>query len=125
MFKTLSKFENYDTIVSNKKLKFFSDYYLPIELKVMQNLETKKQQIDYSVSEIKEIYIPKIEEEIENQIASKEKIVDKQVNIKEEKDYVDIEIIYEVLENIGAEEKIVFWKGDENGTKKPKSSRNR
>ncbi len=108
MFKTLSKFENYDTIVSNKKLKFFSDYYLPIELKVMQNLETKKQQIDYSVSEIKEIYIPKIEEEIENQIASKEKIVDKQVNIKEEKDYVDIEIIYEVLENIGAEEKIVF-----------------
>lgn len=108
LFKTLSKFQNYDTIIEYKKLKIFSDYYLPIELKLTQNYEIEKQQIVYSTNEIKDIYGKKIEQEIEEQIKDATKIVDKQVNIKEEKDYVDIEIIYEVLENIGKEEKIVF-----------------
>ena len=108
LFKTLSKFQNYDTIVENKKLKFFSDLYLPIEIKIIQNYETERQQKVYSVDEIKKEYIPKIEDELENMIENPENIVDKQVNIKEEKEYVDIEVIYEVLENIGTEEKLVF-----------------
>lgn len=107
-FKTLSKFENYDTIVENKKLKIFSDFYLPIELKIIQNLEIEKQQVTYSVEELKEINIPRIEKEIEDIIENKKNIVNKQINIQEHKDYIDVEIIYEVLENIGTEEKIVF-----------------
>ena len=45
-------------------------------------------------------------------IENKEKIANKQVNFKEQKDFIDLEIIYEVFENIGKEEKIVYWKGD-------------
>lgn len=108
LFKTLSKFQNYDTIESNKKLKVFFDYYLPIEVKTTQIFETNIQQVSYSVNEIKNLYIPKIEAELEEKIRNKEMVIDKQVNISEGKDYVDIEIIYEVLENIGTEEKIVF-----------------
>ena len=108
LFKTLSKFQNYDTIVENKKLKLFSNFYLPIEFVCMQNFETEKQQVTYSEDELKNINIPIIEQEIEGMIDNKEKIVNKQINIEEQKNYIDIEVIYEVLENIGTEEKIVF-----------------
>ena len=38
-YKTLSKFENYDTINENKKLMLFSNFYLPIELIKKTNCE--------------------------------------------------------------------------------------
>ena len=60
-YKTLSKFEKYDTIEEIKKVKIFSDFYLPID----------------------------IQKKINNE-------------------YVETEVIYEVLEEIGAKEKIVF-----------------
>ncbi|MBR6033634.1 MAG: sporulation protein YqfD [Clostridia bacterium] len=108
LFKTLSKFQNYDTIVENKKLKIFSDFYLPIEIEKIQNSETEKTQKTFSAEELKEINIPIIEKEIEETIKNKEGIINKQINIDEKEKYIDIEIIYEVLEEIGIEEKIVF-----------------
>ena len=108
LYKTLSNFENYDTIIENKKLKIFSNFYLPIEIDIKHVYEKEKLQVVYSIQEIKNIYIPKIEQELEKQIESKEQIINKQMNINEQEDYVDIEIIYEVIENIGTEEKIVF-----------------
>ena len=108
LFKTLSKFENYDTIVENKKLKLFFDIYLPFEIKIIHNYETTRQQTTYSVDDIKSEYVPTIEKEIKNSINDKQNIVNKMVNVDEKDDYVDIEVIYEVLEDIGTEEKIVF-----------------
>ena len=108
LFKTLSKFENYDTIEETKKLKLFSDFYLPIEVITIQNYEVEKQQKQYSMEELKQINIEKLEHEIEETIQSKEKIVNKQINIEEDENFVNIEVTYEVLENIGTEEKIVF-----------------
>ena len=52
--------------------------------------------------------IQKIEAELEKEIENKETIANKQVNLKEQKDFIDLEIIYEVFENIGKEEKIVY-----------------
>lgn len=39
LYKTLSKFEKYDTIKENKKCKIFSNFYLPLELTTIQNYE--------------------------------------------------------------------------------------
>ena len=108
LFKTLPKFKNYDTIVKTEKVKLFSNIYLPIEIKTETFFETEKQQVVYSVEQIRDVYIPKFQDEIESKIENASKIIDKKVNINEEKDYIDIEVIYEVLENIGTEEKIVF-----------------
>ena len=36
------------------------------------------------------------------------KILDKQVNVRQNADYIEVQVTYEVEENIGIEEKIVF-----------------
>ena len=107
-YKTLSKFENYDTIIETKKIKLFSDFYIPIELKTIQNYEKEKQMVTYTLEELKENNISQMEKEIEQEIGQKENIVNKQINFNEQDTYVDIEIIYEVIESIGTKEKIVF-----------------
>lgn len=107
LFKTLSKFQNYDTIVENKKIKLFSDFYLPIELIKVQNYETEKKQTMYTTEELKNHGIEVISQELEKNI-DKNKIINKQINFEEQKDFIELEVIYEVLENIGTEERIVF-----------------
>ena len=107
-YKTLSKFENYDTIIETKKIKLFSDFYIPIELKTIQNYEKEKQMVTYTLEELKQNNISQMEKEIEQEIGQKENIVNKQINFNEQDTYVDIEIIYEVIESIGTKEKIVF-----------------
>lgn len=109
-YKTLSKFKNYDTIVTDKKIMLFSNFYLPIEVIKTTNYETKIEEVEYSVEELKEITIEKLEKEIEDDIENKENILNKQVNFYEKQDSINVEVIYEVLENIGTEEKC-FLKG--------------
>lgn len=50
----------------------------------------------------------KIEEELKEQIQDETKIVDKQINTYKGDGYIEIEVIYEVLETIGVEDRIVF-----------------
>ena len=107
-YKTQSKFQNYDTIEDSKKLKLFSDFYLPIEWSKKTNYETETKVRTYTAEELKEIYLPQLEAEIEAQIENKDNIVNKQINFDEKQAYVEIEVIYEVIENIGTKEKIVF-----------------
>lgn len=107
-YKRLSKFQNYDTIEDIKKIKLFSDFYLPIEIKKKTNFEIINQTNTYSAEELKQMYLPKIEKELEEQIENKEAIVNKQINFEEYDTYVELEVIYEVKQNIGAKEKIVF-----------------
>jgi hypothetical protein len=108
LYKTLSKFQNYDTINIEKKLKLFSDFYLPVGIVEMTNYEVEKQQITYSVEELKEMNTERIENELKNQIQDEQNIVNKQINYSENDAYIDIEVIYEVIESIGTKEKIVF-----------------
>lgn len=54
------------------------------------------------------ITISKIEEELKSQILNKEDIINKQINTNEQDGYIEVEVIYEVLESIGVEEKIIF-----------------
>ena len=50
----------------------------------------------------------KIEEELKKQISDETKIINEQVNTSSQDGYLEIEVIYEVLETIGVEDKIVF-----------------
>ena len=108
LFKTLSKFQNYDTMIENKKLRLFSDFYLPVEWKKTTNYEVETKQITYSVNDLKEMNLQRIEDELIDEIENDLNIINKQINIIEQDTYIEIEVICEVLENIGTEEKIVF-----------------
>ena len=101
-------FENYDTINKSKKLKIFSNFYFPMEFTKVTYKELTKKQITYTEEEAKQILITKLEEELKKQIQDEEKIVNTQINSKLEGQTVEVELIYEVLENIGTKEKILF-----------------
>ena len=108
LYKTLSKFENYDTINENKKLKLFSDFYLPIEIVKTTNYEYEKQIKTYTEEELVIISTEELTKELEKEVKNKENIVNKQVNTYANEGYIEVEVIYEVLENIGIKEKILF-----------------
>ena len=105
--KTLPKFQKYDTIEENKKLKLFSNFYLPFELITYTYKEYEEQLIIHSFEEAKQIGIDKAKESLQEELDGKE-ILDKQVNVTSEPDYIEVEVTYEVKENIGIKEKIIF-----------------
>ena len=107
-YKTLSKFKNYDTIEEIKKIKIFSNFYLPIEILKNTNYEYVQNDVEYSKEEAKQIGIEMAKNKLDEQIENKGNIVNTYINYNETDDFVEIEVIYEVLEEIGTKEKIVF-----------------
>ena len=106
--KRLSKFKIYDTIETENKIKLFSDFYLPISVIKTTNKEIEKIQKQYQLEETKNIGVQQLQEELDDEIVDKEKIVNKIINTYEVENGVDVYVTYEVLENIGTNEKIVF-----------------
>lgn len=102
--KGVSKFENYDTISSSKKVKLFSNFYLPIEIKHITNVEIRNEQKVYSEEELKEKIQKELENELEqeynlSEIDEKNKKLEVTTNIEE--DGITLTLIYEVQEEIG------------------------
>ena len=108
LYKGLSKFQNYDTIEETKKLKLFSNFYIPIEINKITNKEYKNIQVVHDVNEAKEIAKNMAMKELDEKIEDKNSILDKQITTHEDSSYVEVEVTYEVQENIGTKEKIVF-----------------
>lgn len=106
--KRLSKFKIYDTIYSENKFKLFEDFYLPISLVKTTNKEIMEETKKYTVEEATNIGIQELQKKLEARIEDKEKVVNKIINTDEKEDGIEVNIIYEVLENIGTNEKIVF-----------------
>ena len=73
--KKLSKFELYDTIETEKKLKVFSNFYFPISVTKTIYKETQKTNINYSAEEAIEQGKQELKEELENEITNKENIL--------------------------------------------------
>ena len=105
--KSLPKFQKYDTIEEDKKLKLFSNFYLPFELVKYTYKEYEEKPLIHSFEEAKQIGIDRAKESLQEKIDGKE-ILDKQVKVRTETDYIEVEVTYEVKENIGIKEKIVF-----------------
>ena len=50
--------------------------------------------------------------ELKERIGNCGDIVNEYINTDENEEYIDVELTYEVLENIGTEEKIALWKDE-------------
>lgn len=107
LYKKLSKFEKYDTMEIHKKLKLFSDFYLPISLVEITNSETKTEHVTYSLQQAKDLGVKELQEILDKRVEQKQ-VINKQVNYKENQASVEVEVVYEVLEKIGTKEKIIF-----------------
>lgn len=103
LFKTLSKFKNYDTIRTIKKLKITSNFYLPIEVITNENYEKQISEISYDKNEAKEIGINLAKNKLNEQIDKN--IINTYIKFEEKDEYIEVEVIYEVLESIGTKEK--------------------
>ncbi len=109
--KGLSKFEKYDTIRTNKKLKLFSNYYIPIEIAKIQNIEIKKTYRQYSEEELKNKIEEKLISELEKEYEiSKYQVedVEKNLIVEKEEDGLKVKLIYAVQEEIGTSQEVVF-----------------
>lgn len=107
-YKNLSKFENYDTISESKKIKLFSNFYLPIEIKKSTNYEYVQKEVTYTEEELIDMTVSKLQEQLETEISDTNNITNKQINTYKNEGYIEVEVIYEVIEKIGTEEKIIF-----------------
>lgn len=107
-YKTLSKFQKYDTIGETKKIKLFSDFYLPIEIIKTTNKELTEETINLSKEEAKEKALENAKNVLEGKLDDKNDLVNTYINYSETNQYVEAQVIYEVLEEIGTKEKIVF-----------------
>ena len=105
-YKTLSKFKFYDTIETEKKFKIFSNLYLPISIIKITNQEFEEIEKQYTVEEATEIGTRELEQEIEQEIGTGKNIVGKNAEVAETEEYVEVSVTYEVIENIGMQEKI-------------------
>ena len=106
--KGLSKFKIYDTIEEEKKIKLFSDFYLPISVIKTINKEVKEEQKSYTVEEATNLGIQELEEQLEKEIEDKSKITNKNINTYPKDDGVEVYVTYEVTQQIGTNEKIVY-----------------
>ena len=106
--KKLSKFKIYDTIEEENKIKLFSDFYLPISIVKTTYKEQEEKPKKYNAEEAKKLGIEELEKELKQEIDNKNEIVNKNINTYEQEDGVEVYVTYEVLENIGTNEKIVF-----------------
>ena len=107
LHKSLPNFQKYDTIEENKKLRLFSNFYLPLELVTYTYKEYEEVVVVHSFEEAKQMGIDRAAETLKENIEGK-KVLDKQVQVKAEAEYIEVQVTYEVEENIGMEEKIVF-----------------
>ena len=100
--KTLLNFENYDTIRENKRVKLFSNFYLPINFSFVKFEEWKMVEKVYNINELKDILYSEIDEQFKSEydISDFEKIeIEEQTN--EEDGKLKLTITYKVQEKIG------------------------
>ncbi|MCL2354690.1 MAG: sporulation protein YqfD, partial [Oscillospiraceae bacterium] len=104
--KPLSNFEKYDTISENRKIRIFSNFYLPISIETTTYKEYIHEDVTFTEQEAIDIAVQKIMESLLEQIENEENILNKQINTYGGQGYIEVEVIIEVLESIGIKQKI-------------------
>lgn len=106
LYKRLSKFKKYDTIYTEKKLRLFSNFYLPINFIFYTNYEVNEIENTYDYEQAKAYGEQQIRSKIEDTINGE--IISSTTDITEYDSYYNVMTTYEVIEEIGTKEKIVF-----------------
>lgn len=99
-----SKFEKYETEITNKKLTLFSNFYIPVEFIKTTNSEINESINPHNYNEAKEIGEKKIDEKVQKLIEGE--ITEKNTEITEFQNYYSVMVTYDVIEEIGVKEKI-------------------
>ena len=79
--------------------------------KVKLTIDGKEVEVNEGITVLqaaKQIGIDNISKELKSQINNEKDIVNEYINTNESEEYIEVEVIYEVLENIGTEEKIAL-----------------
>ena len=105
-YKRLSKFEKYDTIYTEKKLKLFPNFYLPINLIFFTNYEINEVEQLNNYDKAKTYGEQEIKAEMDTLIEGE--IINNTTDVIEYDNYYNVIVSYEVIEEIGTKEKIIF-----------------
>ena len=95
-------------IETDKKFRLFSDFYLPISIRKITNKELVEEEKEYNLEEAKQLGIQQLQQELDEEIEDKTKIMNRYNNTYEKENGIEVNVTYEVLEKIGTNEKIVF-----------------
>ena len=107
--KPLPKFENYDTIETCKKLKLFSNFYIPVEIIKTTYIEKRVECQEYTTEELSnELQIKLKQELLEENNISENDIIETVPVITENEDSVTVKVICVVREEIGILERVVY-----------------
>ena len=101
--KGVPKFEKYDTIATNNKLKIFSDFYIPISVKKYTNFEYEILEKKYSEEDLKDKIIKDIEIELESEYEItkyEEKNKKREVYTNVENEEMTVRVVYEIQKEI-------------------------
>ena len=107
LYKKYSKYKKYDTIVTEKNLKLFNNFYLPIEIIKYENEEVNENEITNSKEDAKNKGELLAKQKLEDNLKNNE-IVNSDTIITEYDNYYEVKVTYEVIESIATNEKIVF-----------------
>lgn len=103
--KRLLNFEKYDTIVTTKKVRLFSNYYLPIEISKITYFETKNEEIVYQPEELVQKIKEKLQKQLDEELGLENKDnVKEQLEVEVQDQNVNVKLIYILQERIGTKE---------------------
>ncbi len=100
-----SKFSDYKIESNCKKLKIFKNFYLPLSIIKITNVEQIKYIQKYSLDEAINKAIQELTEELEKEIPNFENIVDKKIETIENENSVIVTLKYIIREEIGENKK--------------------
>ena len=101
LYKNNSKFDDYKTESDCKKLKISKNFYLPISITRITNIELIKYTQNHSLNEAVNIATKELSEELEKEIPNIENIVDKKIETIEGENSVIVTLKYIINEEIG------------------------
>ena len=103
--KGVPKFENCDTIRTYKKVKLFSNYYIPIEIVNVTDFELKKSFQSFTEEELTEKITKELQEELNQELElSDSSNVQQEVASVADADGVTVKVVYSVEEKIGTKD---------------------
>lgn len=103
--KGVPKFKNCDTIRTYKKVKLFSNYYIPIEIVNVTNFELEKGYKTYTEAELTEKITKTLQDELNEELnISDFNQVKQEVSSVKDDEGVTVKVVYSVEEKIGTKE---------------------
>ena len=101
-----SKFQYYKRVTKDTNFKISKNFYLPISITQITNNEQIKTNRNYTLEEAIKLGVEKASKELDEELVGKDNIIDKKVDTEQKENSVVVTVTYEVIEEIGENEKI-------------------